>query len=228
MSYRIVSLLLIIILFVGVTALGENEYLGTYVVSNCEEWVSLREVPSTKALVVTQIPLGAYVTTYGYNHMFYECFYQDYHGYILCDYLLPFDESSWSGTTAIENEQKAMEGLDYINQQLGNVLQYKDTRYSVYIDGDWVVTAKIIGIPDSELSITWSGFDVCGMKDSIDYGFISDIYCVAAEFFYGFSNDAARIFYDELYDQFSELIMTSSEERISVDAYSPIGRYMSC
>lgn len=71
-------------------ALARGSYLGSVTVINCNEWVTLRSSPSTKASSVCKVPLGATVDAYYYNSEFSECYYLGLHGYILNAYL-----SSW-------------------------------------------------------------------------------------------------------------------------------------
>lgn len=55
-------ILLVILLSVALsqfTVQAAFEYIGYMEVVNCDEWVSLREVPSTIAKRLTQVPLGA-------------------------------------------------------------------------------------------------------------------------------------------------------------------------
>ena len=68
-------------------ALARGTYLGYATVVNCNEWVTLRSSPSTKASSVCKVPLSASVEAYYYNSEFSECYYLDLHGYILNSYL---------------------------------------------------------------------------------------------------------------------------------------------
>lgn len=62
--------------------------LGEMEVVNCEEWVSLREGPSTKAERLMKVPLGARVSdAYHTDNGFVRCVYQGCEGFILWDYL---------------------------------------------------------------------------------------------------------------------------------------------
>ena len=64
-----------------------DNYMGTMRVVNCDNWVTLRSSPSTKASSVAKVPLGDYVEAYKYDSDFYECYYEGMHGYILKKYL---------------------------------------------------------------------------------------------------------------------------------------------
>lgn len=77
---------------VGGMAEGDFSAGSTMVVVNCDEWVSLREAPSTSASRITTVPLGAVV----YNCTpssgdFVQCEYSGMIGYILSDYLQLMD-----------------------------------------------------------------------------------------------------------------------------------------
>lgn len=62
------------------------------VVVNCDEWVSLREAPSTSATRLTTVPLGTIVNNCTpYTGDFIQCEYCGMTGYILSDYLQPVD-----------------------------------------------------------------------------------------------------------------------------------------
>lgn len=66
-------------------------------VVNCNEWISLREYPSTEAPRLAKIPLGAIVKIFKYNAMdrahpspyngFYSTNYNGMRGWCLMDYL---------------------------------------------------------------------------------------------------------------------------------------------
>ena len=64
-----------------------DNYMGTMRIVNCDNWVTLRSSPSTKASSVAKVPLGDYVEAYKYDSDFYECYYEGMHGYILKKYL---------------------------------------------------------------------------------------------------------------------------------------------
>lgn len=67
-------------------------YVGDMTVVNCNDWVSLREEPSTSASRIVKVPLGATVqncTWYSAN--FICCDYNGMTGYILSEYLQPAD-----------------------------------------------------------------------------------------------------------------------------------------
>ena len=85
----------------GMTGYILSKYLGSgssskglMVVDNCVSWVSLRSYASTKAPLVTTVPLGSTVSVYGSDGQFYHCGYKGYSGYILKKYLSPADEDS--------------------------------------------------------------------------------------------------------------------------------------
>lgn len=84
---KLISLLMIAALMLTGTAFARGAYLGTLTVVNCENWVTLRETPSTSAATVARVPYGENVDAYYYNSRFTECYYKGLHGYILSDYL---------------------------------------------------------------------------------------------------------------------------------------------
>ena len=57
-----VMLLLLCLLLAALPALADNEYYGNMEVVNCNEWVSLRERPSTAAKRLVKVSLGAVVS----------------------------------------------------------------------------------------------------------------------------------------------------------------------
>ncbi len=62
--------------------------VDSMIVVNCEEWVSLREGPSTSAARMTKVPKGATVTgCIVYSEGFTFCKYNGIWGYILSEYL---------------------------------------------------------------------------------------------------------------------------------------------
>ena len=84
---KIIALLMVAALLLTGVAFAKGTYLGTMTVVNCENWVTLRESPSTSAAVVTRVPLGENVDAYACNDRFTECYYNGMHGYILTSYL---------------------------------------------------------------------------------------------------------------------------------------------
>ena len=84
---KVIALLLISVLMLTGTAFAKGVWLGTMTVVNCDNWVTLRESPSTQADTVARVGLGKNVDAYYYNDQFTECYYNGLHGYILSDYL---------------------------------------------------------------------------------------------------------------------------------------------
>ena len=70
------------------------EYIGYMEVVNCDEWVSLREVPSATAKRLIQVPLGATVINcQKFTDEWTYAEYDGYEGYILAKYLKPMEGS---------------------------------------------------------------------------------------------------------------------------------------
>lgn len=90
---RFVALLLLLcIAFTMLPALADAEYIGNMEVVNCNEWVSLREKPSTSAKRLVKVSLGAIVSSckqFSDDWIYAE--YDGYGGYILAEYLEPSD-----------------------------------------------------------------------------------------------------------------------------------------
>ena len=89
---RFVALLLLCIAFTMLPALADAEYIGNMEVINCNEWVSLREKPSTSAKRLVKVSLGAIVSSceqFSDDWIYAE--YDGYGGYILAEYLEPSD-----------------------------------------------------------------------------------------------------------------------------------------
>ena len=87
-----VIILLLCLLLAALPALAENEYYGNMEVVNCNEWVSLRERPSTAAKRLVKVSLGAVVSNCRqFNSEWIYAEYDGYGGYILAEYLQPSD-----------------------------------------------------------------------------------------------------------------------------------------
>lgn len=106
---RKISVLLAVVMLIGsmgLTALA-GSYLGDLRVVNCDEWVTLRASPSTKAASLCKVPLGAVVEGYYYNTEFTECYYNGMWGYILSSYLASYSTpvvySDYLGTKQVIN-----------------------------------------------------------------------------------------------------------------------------
>ena len=102
-------------------AASEN-YLGRMYVSNCSEWISLRESPATDSPRIAQIPLGAAVDVYGYDGQWGYCRYGDLSGFVLMEYL------SYDAAGAMEDSQSA--GAYPISDYLGENYLVFDGTYS--------------------------------------------------------------------------------------------------
>ena len=92
MKRRLLACLLAIgLALAAMAALAEDVlYIGEMTVVNCEEWVSLREAPSTSARRLKKVPLGATVIDAAWEEGqgdFMYCCYDGVYGYILSAYL---------------------------------------------------------------------------------------------------------------------------------------------
>ncbi len=90
---RLTALLLLLgMVLAAVPAMADSEYLGNMEVVNCNEWVSLREEPSTKSSRLVKVSLGAIVSNCRQvNDAWIYAEYDGYSGYILAEYLEPSD-----------------------------------------------------------------------------------------------------------------------------------------
>ena len=83
----------ILLMLVSHVAMAENDssaYIGNMEVVNCNEWVSLREKPSTSAARLVKVSLGAIVhSCYAFSDEWCYAQYDGYTGYILSKYLQP-------------------------------------------------------------------------------------------------------------------------------------------
>lgn len=70
---------------------GEGEkpgdYMGTWTIAFCDNWVSMYAKPSAQSECLAQIPKWADVEAYYYNSDWFECNYLGLRGYISRDYL---------------------------------------------------------------------------------------------------------------------------------------------
>lgn len=107
----IVAVLLCVALLMGSAASAETVYYGTMVVVNCEEWVSLRDVPGTGGNRLAKVPLGAVVTDAEWAPImdqFVYCRYDGQWGYILRKYLeqTEYPEPEEPGEASVVLDQK--------------------------------------------------------------------------------------------------------------------------
>jgi len=87
---RLIAALLVCCCLLASVALAETEYIGRMEVVNCNEWVSLRQRPSTSAKRLVKVSLGAIVNNCRQiddEWIYVE--YDGYSGYILAKYLEP-------------------------------------------------------------------------------------------------------------------------------------------
>ena len=80
----------------GSSQSGSSKYLGKKTVINCNEYVTLRQSPSTSGAAVTRVAKGKQVEAYYYNGTFCRCYYNGMEGYILSKYL---GDASSSGSS---------------------------------------------------------------------------------------------------------------------------------
>ena len=81
---------LALLVLIGAAMAEQGEYNLYMVVVNCEEWVSLRDGPSTSAARLARVPLGEVVFECSrVEGGFIYCTYQGQRGYILAKYLEP-------------------------------------------------------------------------------------------------------------------------------------------
>ena len=92
MKRFIAFLLLLCMVLTHMPALADSEYIGNMEVVNCNEWVSLRESPSTSSKRLVKVSLGAIVSNCEQlNEEWIYAEYDGYSGYILAMYLEPSD-----------------------------------------------------------------------------------------------------------------------------------------
>lgn len=95
MKRFIALFLLLCMMLAAFPATADMDYLGDMEVVNCEEWVSLRELPSTSAKRLMKVYLGAVVNNcqqFGDEWIYAE--YDGRGGYILVKYLQPYVEET--------------------------------------------------------------------------------------------------------------------------------------
>ena len=90
---RLIALLLpLFMALAALPALADNDYIGNMEVVNCNEWVSLRERPSTSAKRLVKVSLGAIVSNCErFSDAWIYAEYDGYAGYIQARYLEPSD-----------------------------------------------------------------------------------------------------------------------------------------
>ena len=104
MMKRLMAALAALCLLLAACAAAETGgELGDMVVVNCEEWVSLRSAPSTKADRLIKVPLGAPVSdcSWAENGFIYGS-YGGYSGYIKAEYLAREDDDDGPGEFALD------------------------------------------------------------------------------------------------------------------------------
>lgn len=114
-------------------------YVGEMRVVNCDEWVSLREGPSTSASRIIAVPLGAIVENCAwYSSNFICCEYNGMVGYILSSYLQPvangdsFAAVQPSGDEGSFTAVQPIEGVQPQNNLGRMILEHVIGEYTVY------------------------------------------------------------------------------------------------
>ena len=92
MKRYIALFLLLCMVLAAMPVMADSEYIGNMEVVNCNEWVSLRESPSTSSKRLVKVSLGAIVSNCEQlNEDWIYAEYDGYSGYILAMYLEPSD-----------------------------------------------------------------------------------------------------------------------------------------
>ena len=89
----ILSLILAaVLLSLCAAACAEEDYIGNMQVVNCNEWVSLRQLPDADSPRLVKVSLGAIVSNCRYDSdAWVYCEFDGYAGYIMAEYLEPSD-----------------------------------------------------------------------------------------------------------------------------------------
>lgn len=106
---------------------NEDEILYNQMVVNASEWVSLRQDPDTKSKRLSQVPVGAVVTSCVKEGEFVLCTYKNKTGYISTDYLRKanytissrdtkvVDKARASGYPAYQNPMEVVNCADWVS-----------------------------------------------------------------------------------------------------------------
>ena len=84
---------------------SETIYYGNMMVDNCEEWVSLRDIPDTDGTRLAKVPLHSIVTDSERGPLtgdFIFCNFDGKWGYILAKYLVPWEDPESEEDPALE------------------------------------------------------------------------------------------------------------------------------
>lgn len=86
---KIMCLVLCLMMLAGSALAEEAVWFGDWMeVVKCNEFITLREEPSTKAYALDRVPLGAYVRSLGpHDERFHRVLYDGQAGYVLSEYL---------------------------------------------------------------------------------------------------------------------------------------------
>lgn len=108
MKRFVTFLLLLCIVLTMMPALADTEYIGNMEVVNCNEWVSLRELPSTRSERLVKVSLGAIVSDCRkINDAWIYGLYDGHGGYILAEYLEPSDRRITFSAMMVTNSDGA-------------------------------------------------------------------------------------------------------------------------
>lgn len=156
-----VMILLLSMLLAALPAMADNVYYGNMEVVNCNEWVSLRETPGTRAKQLAKVPLGAAVTDCRQHDENWICaVYEGQEGYIQAKYLQQCEGLSVCSAMLIPDWCDYYEGMgDTVpagaippNTIVRNCAVHASGRafveyygYGVYVDAD-------LAVPYNELS----------------------------------------------------------------------------
>ena len=102
---RRIALLLAALVALAVPAMAEPTYIGTMMVDNCEEWVSLRDGPGTDRARLAKVPLYGIVTDAERDPSYGDFTYVNYdgqYGYILSRYLVPWADPEPEDGTVLD------------------------------------------------------------------------------------------------------------------------------
>ena len=184
MAKRIWALMVsVILLMVFLPSAGSRagvyEEMGNMEVVNCNEWVSMREEPSTRAKRLVKVSLGAVVSNCRQSEpdwIYGE--YDGYSGYILAEYLTPCENETTFSAMLITNCEtgaefyptlNAFEAVDFIpaDTLVRNCHLYSNGR--VYVE--WGARC---GFVDAEFAVPYNALGHYPAKVTLYYNWYND------------------------------------------------------
>ena len=220
---RIIPLIFVLFTVSCLSALSEEA--KQMMVTNCENYASLREKPDSSAERVAKVPYLEVVDVYRFEGAYAYCHYDGTYGYILKEQLkeVPYEynyaDTDIEGVNAFIREVNERMGYEFLT----NVREEID-----YISDDPQTVADIAGTHNATLRIMHDQlyFMIHADIEDIHNPALREAYTEAGSYYVTNDKTVVEEMYDELAQEFDEALRREQgQSRVIVEHNDRVGRY---